>query len=75
MKRLLDRPLHLPTPAILYEFSLLYTKLRIEQKQLIYLWKILSRDEQHWTMNTLNELMHKDKKSFQNTICHPVQMR
>ena len=44
MKRLFDLPLHLPTPAILYEFGLLYTKLRIEQKQLIYLWKILSRD-------------------------------
>ena len=60
IKRLFDLPSHIPTTAILHEFGLLYTKLRIEQRQLIYLWKIINRDEQHWTNATLNELLTKD---------------
>ena len=56
IKLLFDLPLHTPTPAILYSFGLLYTRFRVDQKQLIYLKRILERDPNHWTRKTLEEL-------------------
>ena len=52
-----DLPTHIPTPALIYSFGLIYTSLRIEQKQLLYLWKVMNRDEQHWTHSALQEVM------------------
>ena len=56
---LFDLPTHIPTPALIFSFGLLYTTLRIKQRQLIYLWKILNRDNQHWTQKALFEIMEK----------------
>ena len=39
--------------SVIYSFGLLYTTLRIEQQQLIYLWKILSKESGHWTKEIL----------------------
>ena len=47
IKLLFDLPSHIPTQALIHQFGLLYTRQRIEQKQLIYLWKLLQRDSQH----------------------------
>ena len=53
IKNLFDLPSHMPTPAIIYTFGLLYTKQRIDQRQLNYLWRILKRHDGHWTKSTL----------------------
>ena len=37
-------------------FGLLYTDVRIQKKQLLYLHRILNRDENHWTNKTLTTL-------------------
>ena len=53
LKNLLDLPLHQPTPSIIYSFGTLYTKLRVDLKQLIYLHRILNRTTNHWTRKVL----------------------
>ena len=58
LKSLFDLPLHTPNAAITYTFGTTYTKLRIEQKQLIYLHRILNRNDNSWTKKTL--LLLKD---------------
>ena len=57
LKLLFDLPTHIPTPAIIYSFGLLYTSLRVEQKQLLYLWKVTNQDKQHWTHAALQEVL------------------
>ena len=63
IKYLFDLPIHTPTPAIIFTFGLLFTSLRVEKKQMMYLWKILQRDPQHWTRQTLNLNMGWGKMS------------
>ena len=60
IKLLFDLPAHTPTPALIYSFGLLYTSLRIEQRQLIYLWKVAQRESHHWTKKTLNQVMTRN---------------
>ena len=48
--------MHTPNTAIIHTFGTLYTKLRIDQKQLLYLHRILTRDTSHWTRKTLTIL-------------------
>ena len=42
-----------PTAGIFLTVGSLFTSVRIEQKQLSYLHKILNKDESHWTKTTL----------------------
>ena len=56
LKDLFDLPLHTPTSAILYTFGILLTKIRIDQKQLMYLNRILKREPEQWTLKTLSIL-------------------
>ena len=60
IKLLFDLPTHTPTPALIYSFGLIYTSLRIEQRQLLYLWKVLNRDPQHWTHIALTEVISRN---------------
>ena len=60
IKQLFDLPAHTPTPALIYTFGLTYTSLRVEKRQLIYLWKILNRDSQHWTHKALTQVVAKN---------------
>ena len=60
IKLLFDLPAHTPTPALLYTFGLLYTALRVEKRQLSYLWKVAHRDPDHWTFIALSQLMSKE---------------
>ena len=53
LKSLFDLPLHTPNAAITHTFGTPYTKLRIDQKQMIYLRRILNRDNESWTKKTL----------------------
>lgn len=57
IKYLFDLPTHTPTPAIIFTFGTLYTSQRVEKKQLMYLWKILQRNSQHWTRQTLDQIV------------------
>ena len=56
LKSLFRLPLHTPDPAVIYTFGTLYTGQRIDQKQLLYLHKILTRNQEHWTQKTLQSL-------------------
>ena len=56
IKLLFDLLLHTPTPAILHSFGLLYTRFRVDLKQLVYFKRMLERDPNHWTRKTLEEL-------------------
>ena len=56
LKSLFDLPLHTPTPAVLFTFGTMYTKMRVDQKQLIYLHRILQREKTNWTRMTLEKL-------------------
>ena len=49
-------PVHTPTPGIIYSLGTLYTDIRIDQRRLNYIHKILSRDTTHWTRRTLESL-------------------
>ena len=55
-----DLPLHTPNAAIIFSFGTIYTKQRIDQKQLIYLHKILSKNDDQWTKKTLRALEELD---------------
>ena len=57
---LFDLPTHTPTPSLIFSFGLLYTSQRIEQKQLLYLWKVLNRDQHHWTKIVLTEVISRN---------------
>ena len=56
LKNLFDLPTHTPTVAVLYSFGTLYTKMRVDQKQMMYLHRILNRNDNHWTKKTLTIL-------------------
>ena len=59
LKRLLNLPPKTPTAALRYETGTLFVELRIDQRQLIYLHKVLQIPEEHWThhiLKTLNEM-------------------
>ena len=60
IKHLFDLPIHTPTVAIVFTFGLLYTTQRIDQKQLIYLHKILMKGESEWPKRTLKILKAKN---------------
>ena len=49
-------PIHTPTPGIIYTLGTLYSSIRIDQRRLIYLHKILNRELTHWTRETLESL-------------------
>ena len=54
LKNLFSLPCTTPTVAVLYSFGQLYPSVHIDQKQLLYLHKILTRTTSHWT----NQLFH-----------------
>ena len=56
LKSLFNLPIRTPTPAIIYALGILNTGIRIEKKQLLYLHRILNRQDSHWTKLTLNTL-------------------
>ena len=60
LKNMFDLPIKTPTPAIIFTLGTLYTSIRVDQKQLLYLHKILTKDETNWMKRTLMSL--KDLK-------------
>ena len=56
LKNLFDLPAGTPTLAIIHTLGILQTKIRIDKKQLIYLHRILTRGNDHWTQKALKTL-------------------
>ena len=56
LKRLFNLPEKTPNPAIIHSFGVLYTTQQIDQKKLMYLYKVLHRPEEHWTKKMLFHL-------------------
>ena len=53
IKQLFNLPIHTPTIAILYTFGLLYTKQRVDKIQLIYIHRIMLRNDDDQTKKAL----------------------
>ena len=64
LRNLFDLPIRTPTPAITYMFGTLRTNIRIDKKQLLYLYRLLSRGDDHWTTKALQIL-----KMQSNRLC------
>ena len=59
LKRILNVPRTTPSVAICFVTGTLYAEIRIDERQLLYLQKILTREESHWTFHLLKTLdMH-----------------
>ena len=56
LKRLLNLPEKTPTVAIRFVTGTLYTKIRIQNKQMIYLQKLLQKDNDNWQKQILTML-------------------
>ena len=56
LKRMFQLPLTTPSPAIIYMTGTLYTEIRVKQKQLLYLHKILKKGQDNWVRQTLMTL-------------------
>ena len=49
-----------PTAAVIFCCGALYPSIRIKTKQLLYLHKVLNKEENHWTLQTLQDLRERD---------------
>ena len=56
VKRLFNLPSTTPSPAIIHSFGLLYATQILDQKRLLYLHKLLTRESTHWTFLMLTHL-------------------
>ena len=56
IKNMFNLPISFPTPGLIFTLGLLYTAIRVQQKQLVYLYKVLSRPPTHWTHKALKTL-------------------
>ena len=71
LRNLFDLPCHTPNPAILFTFGTIYTDLRMEKKRLMYLYRILTRDDTNWTKMTLSIMDNRGigwAKSIRQTL-------
>ena len=72
LKRILNLPKTTPSVAIRYTTGTFYTKIRIGIKQLLYLQRVLNRDEEHHTKKLLKE-MEKLNCGWSKQICNTLQ--
>ena len=56
LKYMFDLPTHTPTPAIIYTLGAMYTKQRIDKKRLMYLHRILNRENEKYTKQAFHIL-------------------
>ena len=59
LKHLFDLPLHTPTVAILFTFGTLYTRQRVDQKILRYLYRLLQNEQTDWVKKFMERLKEK----------------
>ena len=60
IKKVLGLPKTTPNAGIVVSSGTLFASVRIEMKQLIYLQKVLKKDEDHWARTTLMALKEYD---------------
>ena len=72
LKNLFKLPIQIPNVAVLFTFGTLHTRQRIDQIQLSYLHKILSRHQTHWTLKTLITLEELNMTDFHCSIYLPA---
>jgi hypothetical protein len=56
LKKLIGLPKTTPTPAVLFTTGTLMTSLRVDQRQLIYLRRLLCRNDDNWAKQTFFQL-------------------
>ena len=56
LKEVFGLPSTFPTPALVYATGTLFTKIRMDKKRFMFLHKILTREENHWTRHMLEVL-------------------
>ena len=59
-KRMIGLPKTTPTAGIVMTVGCLFASIRVEQKQLLYLHKILTKDDTNWTKTMLYTLKEKE---------------
>ena len=59
-KQMLGLPTTTPTPAIVFVTGSLYASIQIELKQLLYLHRLLQKQEGHWALESLKILQAYD---------------
>ena len=59
-KKLIGLPNTTPTAGIIHTMGSLFPSVRVEQKQLIFLQKVLQRNDEHWTKATLIAMKEKN---------------
>ena len=57
---MLGLPKTTPTAAVMYVTGSLFASIRVQTKQLVYLQKVLKKNEGHWTRKTLETLQRHD---------------
>ena len=67
-KNLLGLPKTTPTPALLYATGAMYCSIRVQSKQLIYLHRVLQKEDGHWTKDTLVKL-HNYQIGWAKQVC------
>ena len=60
LKSMFGLPKTTPTPAIIHETGVFYASIRVQEKQLLYLQKVLKKEDTHWTRLTLDKLKRLD---------------
>ena len=68
MKRLFNIPTTTPSAAIIYSFGLLYATQIVDQKKMMYLHKLLTRENTNWTHLMLNHLRTQEIGWAKNII-------
>ena len=69
IKNLFDLPVNTPNPGIIYTLGLLYANIRVDQRQFMYLHKVLNRDASHWTRKSLQTLTDLNIGWYKNLNC------
>lgn len=66
LKRMFGLPPTTPTPAVIFATGTLYAEFRVRKRQLMYLYKVLKKEEEHWAMVMLQELKQNKVGWFKN---------
>ena len=67
LKTMFGLPPTTPTPAIIFITGTLYTEIRIKKRQLMYLYKLLNKENEHWAKEMI-EVMRQEKTRWVKNI-------
>ena len=71
IKHMFGLPTTTPTPAVIFATEAMYASVRVDVKRLLYLQKLLQKEEEHWALMALNVLDKNDTgwaKSIKATL-------